>query len=161
MQAQISDVFSGTPNDHLRASRSAPECFPPPGAHAFEHASAQSPRRVVFQNPEIRVDAALEGLALGGTGLVVPCDAVVLVHGRGEVALGPAGDVDAVRLDDGPKERDALAGVLQVDLVRVKREPQGAAQIGADDRDERSKIATILVHDHEVVHIAAVGADAE
>ena len=148
-------------NDHLRASRPGPECHPPPGAHAFEHACAQSPCRVVPQNPEIRVDTALEGLTLGGTRLVVAGDAVVPVHGCGEVALGAAGDVDAVRLDDGSKKGDPLVVVLQMDLVRVKREPQGAAQIGADDRDERSKIASVLVYDHEAVHVAAVGADAE
>ena len=64
--------------------------------------------------------------------------------------------VAAVGLDIGTQKGDAAEDVCQFRLIGVERQRRVVAQETPDGGDEREQVTGVVVHDVEVVHIAAV-----
>lgn len=73
-----------------------------------------------------------------------------------DAKYGSMEHVAAVGLDIGTQKGDAAEDVYQFRLIGVERQRRVVAQETPDGGDEREQVTGVVVHDVEVVHIAAV-----
>jgi hypothetical protein len=115
----------------------------------------------VPQKPEVGVDGTKKGGGFRGSRRARDHNSVVALDRGIKVRLGPVGDVDAIGLDNGTEEGDALRHVPKLRLVSMQSQVEFVAEELVKESREPGEIVAVTVNKDAIVNVTAIVADAE